>query len=243
MNRAHAQRLIESLPANAKVIDVGGGASAFPRADYVLDLMPYEARNDLGELGLGPARYTAETWTQWDVCARKPWPFPDQFFDFATCNHLLEDVRDPLWVCSELQRVAKAGYIESPSRILEQSRGIEHPLQCGFWHHRWLIDVTPTGLSFKHKPHTLHVTRDAWVTSLGSNQVLNPKHAILTFEWQGSFDYAETTVYPEEPMLDELCAFAARARTLPDLAVSAGRTGLAAIKREVYWRRLKRGER
>src|ERR1700760_4553932 len=106
MDRANARRLNESLPASAIVVDIGGGASVFPRADYVIDFCPFTVRNSLGSVGDIPVRYNAERWTQLDLCAREPWPFPDKHFDFAVCSHVLEDVRDPIWVCSEISRVA-----------------------------------------------------------------------------------------------------------------------------------------
>ena len=42
MDFANAQRLVATIPDSAKVIDVGGGAAPFPRADYVIDAMPFE---------------------------------------------------------------------------------------------------------------------------------------------------------------------------------------------------------
>src|SRR5262245_2645151 len=106
MNQTNAIRLIREIPLAAQVIDVGGGASPFPRADYVIDFVPYERRASLGEMRLEyQPRYSESTWVKWDLCDHKPWPFPDKFFDFATCSHLLEDIRDPIWVCSELCRI------------------------------------------------------------------------------------------------------------------------------------------
>src|SRR5689334_2177711 len=99
MTSKHARRLIASLSPTAVVVDVGGGASPFPRADYVIDALPYDARETLGRLNVGiEPRFTRETWRQLDLCDRKPWPFPDKFFDFSVCSHLLEDVRDPIWI-------------------------------------------------------------------------------------------------------------------------------------------------
>ena len=51
----------------------------------------------------------------------EPWPFADDFFDFAVCTFTLEDVRDPIRVCEEMSRVAKAGYVEVPSLLDELS--------------------------------------------------------------------------------------------------------------------------
>ena len=81
-----------------------------------------------------------ETWVTRDICAREPWPFEDGAFDFVVCSHTLEDLRDPVWVCGELQRVARAGYIEVPSRLEEQSWNVQGPW-VGWGHHHWLIDV------------------------------------------------------------------------------------------------------
>ena len=128
MNIDNAKKLMAQIPPGAKVVDVGGGASPFPRADWVIDALPFEYRGggsdgNAGEkLGIAQ-RFSKDTWITVDLCDRQPWPVPDQSFDFAICSHLLEDVRDPIWVCSELRRVAKAGYIEVPSRALEQSKG------------------------------------------------------------------------------------------------------------------------
>ena len=172
MDINNARRLMETIPADAKVIDVGGGAAPFPRADYVIDSLPYAGRdsgsdgNAHQQLGAAP-RYSADRWIQIDLCDRTPWPIADKAFDFATCSHLLEDVRDPIWICSELCRVAKAGYIEIPSRIVEQSKGVENPRHAGFCHHRWLITRSEKGLDFRLKPHMLHSVDAAIVTNLG----------------------------------------------------------------------------
>ena len=74
--------------------------------------------------------FTAATWIRQDICGGR-WPFDDHFFDFAICSHTLEDVRDPLHVCAELMRVAKAGYIEVPSRVKETCLGHERWNQAG----------------------------------------------------------------------------------------------------------------
>src|SRR5262245_2698480 len=149
MDRPSGERIFRELPGDAVVIDVGGGASPFARADYVIDALPYEERSKLGthELGIEP-RYSRERWVQFDMCARDAWPFEEKFFDFATCSHLLEDIRDPIWVCAELSRIAKAGYIELPSRITEQSLGVEHPSYTGYYHHRWLVSENDGELEF-----------------------------------------------------------------------------------------------
>lgn len=156
MREEARQQILESLPADAVVLDVGGWAVPFPRADWMLDLGAYETRGEWGYEGdRADERFTAETWVQRDICAREPWPFADDRFDFAICSHTLEDVRDPVWVCAELSRVAKAGYVETPSRLEEQSWGVQGEW-TGWGHHHWMVEVVDGGLEFLFKHHLVH---------------------------------------------------------------------------------------
>src|SRR5437763_9422117 len=152
---ASATRIERELPAEALVLDVGGWARPFARADWVIDLMPYETRGRYGLDGTPPERFGPVTWVERDICDRAPWPFEDGRFDFAVCSHTLEDLRDPLWVCSELMRVARAGYVEVPSRLEEQSPGVHGPW-VGWSHHRWLVDVGESSIEFVFKSHVIH---------------------------------------------------------------------------------------
>jgi hypothetical protein len=128
---------ILALKPDARVLDVGGWACPFLRADWVLDAEPYETRGYYASVGLpasqgwGPERFNKARWIQRDICAREPWPIADKFFDFAICSQTLEDVRYPIFVCSELVRGARAGYIETPSRVAESCRDWESPRIAG----------------------------------------------------------------------------------------------------------------
>jgi hypothetical protein len=190
------------LPAGALVLDVGGGASPLPRADWVLDLMAFDERGRYGpEPDPASERFSAATWVQRDMCDREPWPFAAGQFDFSVCSHTLEDVRDPIWVCSELVRVSRAGYIEVPSRLEEQSYGFQGPW-AGWGHHRWLIDADPDGpgLSFVAKHHVLH-NRPGQHFPAGFRDGLSAEERVLTLWWEGSFAYAER-IFTDGPSLD-----------------------------------------
>lgn len=275
-------KVIEQFPAGWRVVDIGGGANPNPRADYVIDGLAYEERGALRCAGqVSPSaprvedRVTRDKWITLDLCERKPWPFPDKFFDYATCTHVLEDVRDPIWVCSEIRRIAKAGFISTPSRVVEQSRGVEHPLYAGYYHHRWLVAVehhgqrgssttkdaknskeevmdgvrgacepcgNPCGvprLEFRFKPHLLHATPGAIITRVGANQQINPRYAEVTLEWSGSFEAREVLCFDDQAVERELCETAARYKRLPDLKLPVRRPWLQALKRHVYFARLR----
>ena len=141
---------VDRLPQDGLLLDVGGWAAPLARADWVIDLMPYETRGLYGHAT--NERFTAETWVQHDVCT--PWPFEDGQFDFAVCSHTLEDIRDPVFACKELQRVAKAGYIEVPSRIEEHMTGMNGPWP-GWSHHRWVCEIEDDAITFVHKSHAI----------------------------------------------------------------------------------------
>lgn len=232
MDLEYARKLLDRIPPTAQVVDVGGGASPFPRADVVLDARAFAERPVHREMPLSyPRRFSKESWHQLDLCERRPWPFPDKQFDYAVCSHLLEDVRDPIWICAELCRIAKSGYVEVPSRVLEQSRGVESPHYAGYCHHRWLVQRSGNGLEFRFKPHMLHSVPGAIVTRLSRNRMINPRHAIITLEWVDHFNFIEVLEFDEDRMIAELCSFAAEARRHPDLTVRSTRP-----KRSLYTR-------
>ena len=192
MLRASVDRIEAALGPGDRVLDVGGWGRPFARADEVLDLMPYETRGLYGRDGSGDDRFDASTWHRRDICAREPWPFPDDRFDFAVCSHTLEDVRDPVWVCSELQRVARAGYIEVPSRLEEQSYGFQGPW-TGWGHHHWLIDVGNDTIEFVFKHHVLN-GRASDRFEAGFHAGLGPEQRVQTLWWEGSFAARERVI-------------------------------------------------
>lgn len=217
-----ADRITAQLHDQALVLDVGGAGRPFSRADWILDLAPYDARGQLGWNGERAAeRFTPETWVQRDICAREAWPFADGFFDFAVCSHTLEDVRDPVWVAAELQRVARAGYIEVPALREELTYGIQGPW-VGWGHHHWLVLVDDSGLRFVFKHHV--VNRPGSHLPAGAMDATPPPQRVQMLWWEGSFDAAETFMLSAA----ELDGFLER---------SAQSDGAQARRRSRRWRR------
>ncbi|MBL4898295.1 MAG: methyltransferase domain-containing protein [Colwellia sp.] len=52
-------------------------------------------------------------------------PFENDQFDFVYCRHVLEDIQNPDFAFKELTRVAKRGFIEIPSAVVENTRGVD----------------------------------------------------------------------------------------------------------------------
>lgn len=209
MLESSRRRILELVTPDDSVLDVGGWADPVGRADWVIDLMPYASRGLYARKGwIAPREevecFSVATWVERDICDRAPWPFADEQFDFALCSHTLEDVRDPLWVCAELVRVARAGYIELPSRLEEQSWGVEGPF-AGWSHHRWLVDMREGSIEFVAKPHAMHARPEACFPA-GFWPALSAEERVQSMWWEASFAFAERVFVEEpiEPYLDEL---------------------------------------
>lgn len=131
--------LADRLPDGAKVLEIGPGHARFPRAETFVDFV------DLP--GIPPDRMV-----KCDL-ANEPLPFADKSYDFVYCRHMLEDMYNPFAVCAEMERVGKAGYIETPSPIAELCRGVDGnaPPYRGYHHHRFIAWAQAGELRFLSK--------------------------------------------------------------------------------------------
>ena len=208
MFEASEQAILARLQPSDLVLDVGGWACPFNRADWILDAEPYGTRGFYATVGLPgyqggrEERFSESTWVRRDICDKTPWPFADKQFDFSICSHTLEDVRDPLFVCSELIRVSKRGYIEVPSRLAESCRGWEPTGIAGLSHHRWLIDFGESHIQFTHKYHMINCVEDlAFPPEMWRHIPEEEKVSMLW--WEDGFTFSETAIHG----LDNQAAF------------------------------------
>jgi SAM-dependent methyltransferase len=206
---ANLPRLIEIARGAERVLDVGGWYRPLRLATHAMDLQPYATRRLEEALDPGePERVTAETWTVHDACLA-PWPYPDKYFDFVFCSHLLEDVRDPLLVCREMSRVARAGYVETPSRLREiycKQRGFRLRRafggmpEIGFHHHRWFVEpgwLGPEGgarLLFTAKTAALYLGPAMYLTRSEVGRKLTEVESGLGLFWEGGIEAEERFV-------------------------------------------------
>lgn len=205
------QKILALLQPHDVVLDIGGWACPFNRANYVMDAEPYETRGYYRTLGPGWSSsqggdkefFSKETWIQRDICDHKPFPFADKEIDFVICSHTLEDIRDPLWVCSEMNRIAKRGYIEVPSRLIESCRNRVFSSSVGLSHHRWLVEMEADAISFLMKYHLIH---NHWKYSFPSSfaKTLPEEKKVSWLFWEKCFYYYEETIHGEENIAVEL---------------------------------------
>ena len=95
----------------ALVLEVGSGGNPYPRANVLLDA--YETTRERHWAPLATDRPTVLGFVE-------NLPFKDRAFDFVIAAHVLEHSADPVRFLAELQRVAKAGYIEVPDAFMER---------------------------------------------------------------------------------------------------------------------------
>ena len=203
---AATERIGHIVGDDALVLDVGGWAAPFNRADWVLDLLPHDSRGNAGSHGPSWERFTARTWAQRDACDKVPWPWPDDHFDFATCVGTLEELRDPVWACQELSRVARAGYVEVSTveaELVHEAEG------GGPWlgreEHRWFCEMSGGALVFTHKPHSVHHDSSLRVQPRWRDR-MTPEDHVQGLFWEGRLPARERFLVGAEraAFLDEL---------------------------------------
>ena len=87
---------------NWNVLDIGCGYSPHPAASTICDVQDFEKN------------YLDKKFVQ---LKEKKFPFKDKEFDFVIASHVIEHVEDIDFFIKELQRVAKKGYIEVPTKL------------------------------------------------------------------------------------------------------------------------------
>lgn len=173
------RRLHCPVPKDALVLEVGSGGSPYFRANVLIDA--YEQTRERhwvpfindrpSVLGIGEAL-----------------PFKDKAFDFVVASHVLEHSADPQHFIQELQRVAKAGYIETPDAFMERLNP--------YWDHRSEVTVRNGRLLVRKKPQWNldpelvelyeHTAKD----EIAGRTIVNAPFKFHTrFYWQGQIDF------------------------------------------------------
>jgi SAM-dependent methyltransferase len=116
--------LVDKYRHCSKILEIGPGEIPFPISTHSVD--------HLSRPGSSVIQY------QLNIC-EDLLPFEDKSFDFVYCRHVLEDVHNPEFIFKEIKRVAKSGYIETPSVFAEMTRGVEGDAYRGYVHHRYFV--------------------------------------------------------------------------------------------------------
>ncbi|MEI8024979.1 MAG: class I SAM-dependent methyltransferase [Pseudomonadota bacterium] len=105
------RRYCRFVGEDALVLEVGSGGNPFPRSNVLVDA--YEETRERHFEKFVHDRPAL-------ICFAEKLPFKSKSFDFVIAAHVLEHTSDPVGFISELQRIAKAGYIEVPDAFFER---------------------------------------------------------------------------------------------------------------------------
>ena len=105
------RRLYCPVKKDDLVLEIGSGANPYPRANVLCD-----AYLETAERYFTPLVYDRPT----VIAFAENLPFKDDTFDFVIASHVLEHSADPQKFLGEIQRIGKAGYIETPDAFFER---------------------------------------------------------------------------------------------------------------------------
>lgn len=132
---ANSRTIIE-YDTNWRVLDLGSGHNPHPRADILVDRFFQDDTERSGQkLVLNQKPFV--------IADANALPFKDKAFDFVICSHVAEHIEasDLPNFCSEMSRIAKRGYIETPSVFAETLRHAPN--------HRWYVSQQQNTLIFR----------------------------------------------------------------------------------------------
>lgn len=119
-----------------KVLEIGSGHNPMFRSDVLIDKFPDDDSHRCGALRIYPHQRFVEA-------QGEHLPFADKAFDYVICNQVLEHAEDPAQFISEITRVGRRGYIETPSMPGE----LMFPKTA----HKWVILLVDGKLVFYEK--------------------------------------------------------------------------------------------
>ncbi|KHK02927.1 glycosyltransferase family protein [Desulfovibrio sp. TomC] len=174
------------------VLDIGSGHMPFPLSTHLADISLTD-----GQVGRAGAAFRhVDGKPAYEVRVENT-GFADKQFDFVYCSHVLEHVSDPTAACRELMRIAKRGYIETPTKGKDTLMG-----SARVSNHRWHVERLGETLVF-----TEYEARDlaGFGVDILMNMHINPRtdrekafSALIWLRadqcntmlaWDGSFDF------------------------------------------------------
>ncbi|MEP7277762.1 MAG: methyltransferase domain-containing protein [Bacteroidota bacterium] len=180
------------IKTSDRVLEVGGGHNPHPRSNVVVDKYTDTNYHRSGDIKV----LKNQTFLQADG---EQLPFKDKEFDYVICCQVLEHVENPDKFLAEQFRVAKRGFMETPSLLGEYFFPRES--------HKWIIhemnDITylvdKKKINFQYGYDMGELIQEYLPTHSIGFKILEKTHPNLItnrVEWEGDFKYV---VDPEDP--------------------------------------------
>lgn len=179
------RRVTLDIPQESLVLEVGSGGNPYPRSNVLLDA--YEETRERHWDALVHDRPTVLSFGE-------NLPFKDKAFDYVIAAHVLEHTPFPEKFLAELQRVARAGFIETPDAFMERINPYKD--------HRLEVTVRDEGLVIRKKPAWIYDQDLVELYEKRAKTIITretiPRHAAefhMRYFWQDKIEF--TVVNPE----------------------------------------------
>ena len=173
------RRLHVPVNNDALVLEVGAGGNPYPRSNILLDAGINSLERCEANLILDRPLVLGIT-----ECL----PFKDNAFDFVIASHVLEHTSEPIKFLTEIERVSKAGYIETPLSWFEQI--------CAFTFHRLEVREFKNKLLIRKKPSWKYTEiSKEWDENLKHSKIFNkflvnnPEAHHLRYYWKEKINF------------------------------------------------------
>jgi SAM-dependent methyltransferase len=182
-----------NIQSGDRVLEVGGGHNPHPRSNVVVDKFVDTNYHRSGDIKV----LKNQTFLQADG---ENLPFKDKEFDYVICCQVLEHVENPERFLAEQFRVAKRGFMETPSLLGEYLFPRES--------HKWIIHelndvlylVDKQKINFVYGYDMGELIQDYLPTHSIGFKLLEKTHPNMItnrIEWEGDFKFVVNPTDPE----------------------------------------------
>ena len=164
-----------------KVLEIGPGHNPWFRSDVLCE----KYLEDNTERS-GPLARDNRPLIHADGCNM---PFNDKEFDFVFCSHIMEHVEDVKSFLEEIQRVGRAGYLETPNYLFEQTVGTTTH-KWAFWVENGVLHAEPKWVSAapERAYHGMHgaIAKNSF---LSAAYIFSRETQVMRFFWKDKIKY------------------------------------------------------
>jgi len=130
-DRKEVLSLLKAHPQK-RVLDVGYSAYTWS-SQFVTHYIDIRLSNDISKIAFIGDINSPQVWEAVEEDVQK-----NGSFDYCICSHTLEDIVNPAYVSSMINKFCKSGFIAVPSKFTEM-KNIEGPYR-GYIHHRYIYN-------------------------------------------------------------------------------------------------------